>query len=197
MINLTDCKSLAPVWETVAHDFASEPTVLVAKVDAEAPNAKATAQEQAVTSYPTIKYFPKGSTEAELYKGARTEKDFVDFLNRHAGTHRTVGGGLDDEAGTIQELDEVVSRLGQGQDFAAVLDDARKIAHGLTSGSAEYYLRVLQKLRDQKEYVERELNRLKGISEKGNLAREKSDQVQVKMNILRRFAAGKKIKDEL
>src|SRR5277367_1387837 len=41
-----DCKSLAPVWETVALDFANEPNVVVAKIDAEAENSKATAQAQ-------------------------------------------------------------------------------------------------------------------------------------------------------
>ncbi|KAI9793861.1 MAG: Protein disulfide-isomerase-like 2-2 [Peltula sp. TS41687] len=194
------CKSLAPVWETVANDFSSEPSVMIAKVDAEAANARATAQEQDIEGFPTIKYFPRGSTKATMYKGGRSEKDFVAFVNQHAGTHRAVGGGLDDEAGTIEELDEVVSKVGQaGQDLSAVLDEARKVVAKKDSGSsvsAEYYLRVLQKLRDRKEYVDKEFARLKGISEKGNLAREKLDQLKVKMNILRKFAVGKKGGDD-
>lgn len=31
------------------------------------------------------------------YEGGRTEKDFVDYLNEKCGTHRAVGGGLNDE----------------------------------------------------------------------------------------------------
>ena len=66
-----DCKSLAPIWEIVAQDFASESSVLIAKVDAEAEQSKATAQEQGVSSYPTITYFPKGSSTPEAYAARR------------------------------------------------------------------------------------------------------------------------------
>ena len=45
VLTLIDCKTLAPVWEKVASDFASEPNVLIAKVDCEAPNAKAVAEK--------------------------------------------------------------------------------------------------------------------------------------------------------
>ena len=52
-----------------------------------------------MSSYPTIKFFPKGTTEPVEYDGARTEDAFVEFLNTHCGTHRTVGGLLDDAVG--------------------------------------------------------------------------------------------------
>ena len=96
-----DCKALAPTWETLAQDFITEPNVVIAKVDAEAENSKATASEQGVTSYPTIKFFAKGSTEGEAYTGGRTEKELIDFINEKAGTHRVPGGGLDTKGGTI------------------------------------------------------------------------------------------------
>jgi protein disulfide-isomerase A6 len=37
------CKTLAPIWEEVATDFANDDNVLIAKVDADAANGKATA----------------------------------------------------------------------------------------------------------------------------------------------------------
>jgi protein disulfide-isomerase-like protein len=106
----SDCKSLAPVWEKVATDFANEPTVLIAKVDAEAENSKATAQAHEVSSYPTLKFFPKGSTTPEAYSGARSEEALVDFVNSKAGTHRLVGGGLDTKAGTIDAIDAILAK---------------------------------------------------------------------------------------
>ena len=69
------CKTLAPIWEALASTFVNEPNVLVAKVDAEAENAKALAKEQGVSSYPTIKFFKKGSLEPTPYEGARSEGD--------------------------------------------------------------------------------------------------------------------------
>lgn len=57
--------------------------------------------------------FPKGSSKKEAvnYEKGRTEKDFVDFLNENAGTHRLVGGALSDTAGRIVDLDELAKKL--------------------------------------------------------------------------------------
>ncbi|TKA63388.1 Protein disulfide-isomerase tigA [Cryomyces minteri] len=181
------CKTLAPIWETLATDFASEPSVLIAKVDAEAPNAKATAQDQGVSSYPTIKYFPKGSSEAMPYNGGRSEADFVTFLNEKAGTHRAVGGGLDATAGTIAALDSVVSKFTGGAGLAEVAEEATKAAASLKDKYAEYYVKVFGKVKDNEGYVEKELKRLTGLLKKGGLAPEKVDDLISRSNILRKF----------
>ncbi|KAK5017977.1 thioredoxin-like protein [Cryomyces antarcticus] len=183
------CKTLAPIWETLATDFASEPSVLIAKVDAEAPNAKATAQDQGVSSYPTIKYFPKGSSEAIPYNGGRSEADFVTFLNEKAGTHRAVGGGLDATAGTIAALDSVVSKFTGGAGLAEVAEEATKAAAGVKDKYAEYYVKVFGKVKDNEGYVEKELKRLAGLLKKGGLAPEKVDDLISRSNILRKFTS--------
>ena len=130
-----DCKSLAPIWETLANTFANEPDVLIAKVDAEAENAKALAQDQGVQSYPTIKYFKKGTTEPSPYEGARSEKDFVDFLNANSGTHRTPGGGLDATGGTIEAFNTVIEKF-QGA-YGDGAEEAKKLADTLKDHSVE------------------------------------------------------------
>jgi protein disulfide-isomerase A6 len=43
-----------------------------------------------VTGFPTIKWFPAGSKDAEDYSGGRSAADFVDFINRKAGTNAKV-----------------------------------------------------------------------------------------------------------
>jgi hypothetical protein len=56
---------------------------------------KALGSKYGVSSYPTIKFFGKNSKdEPELYEGPRTREAFVEFLNDRCGTHRSVGGGL-------------------------------------------------------------------------------------------------------
>ena len=63
---------------------------MIAKVDAEADNSKTTAKAQGVSSYPTIKFFPKSSTTGESYSGPRSVADLVEFVNTKAGTQRLV-----------------------------------------------------------------------------------------------------------
>jgi hypothetical protein len=52
-----------------------------------------------VSGFPTIKFFPKGSTnkEAVEYSSGRSEDDFVKFLNEKCGAQRVVGGGITEE----------------------------------------------------------------------------------------------------
>jgi len=194
------CKSLAPTWESLAADFAAEAGIVVAKVDAEAENAKATAKEQGVTSYPTIKFFPRGSKEGQEYSGGRGEEQLVNFLNGKIGTHRLVGGGLDAKAGTIEALDAVVSKL-SGSDLATITKEAKKAAKGLQDKYAEYYLKVLAKMEATQGYAAKELKRLEGILGKGGLAQEKVDDVTSRSNILRVFTGSAEekadTKDEL
>ncbi|KAI0833040.1 disulfide isomerase [Hypoxylon sp. FL0890] len=186
------CKALAPTWETLAEDFINEPHVVIAKVDAEADNSKKTASEQGVTSYPTIKFFPKGSTEAEAYSGGRSEKDLVDFLNKKTGTHRVPGGGLDATGGTIDALNHIALKYAAGTEkLADLLDEAKKVAEGLKEDAqykyAQYYIRVFDKLSQNEGYVAKESARLDGIIKKGGLAPAKLDELQSKSNILKQF----------
>lgn len=187
------CKNLAPTWETLAQDFVTEPGVVIAKVDAEAESSKATASEQGVTSYPTIKFFPKGSTEGEAYNGGRSEKDLVDFINGKAGTHRVPGGGLDTTGGTIDIMNHIALQYAAGTEkLADLAAQAKKAAEDLGEEAqyayAKYYIRVFDKLAENEGYVAKESARLNNILEKGGLAPAKLDELQSKSNILKKFA---------
>ncbi|EXJ55701.1 protein disulfide-isomerase tigA [Cladophialophora yegresii CBS 114405] len=184
------CKSLAPTWEKVAADFASEPGVLIAKVDAEAENAKATAQDQGITGYPTIKFFPKGSKEAESYSGARSEEAIVDFVNSKAGTYRAPGGTLNSQAGTIEVIDSLLSKYVTAnglKDAENLAEEIKTLAKDLKNSSVDYYLRAVSKLTGNPEYAMKEQTRLAGLLKKGGLAPEKIDDLQKRSNILAKF----------
>ncbi len=55
------CKRLAPAYEEVGQTFDNSDSVLIAKVDADSERALGT--RFGVRGYPTLKYFPRGSTE--------------------------------------------------------------------------------------------------------------------------------------
>ncbi|KEY69765.1 hypothetical protein S7711_03745 [Stachybotrys chartarum IBT 7711] len=186
------CKKLAPTWETLASDFVNEPNVIIAKVDADNDNSKGTAQEYGVKSYPTIKYFPAGSKEAQPYEGGRTEDAFVNFINEKAGTHRTPGGNLNAIAGTVDAFNALVTKFTGGATLADITAEANKELESITDAAqltyAQYYVRVFDKLNNSDTYVAKELARLEGILAKGGLAPTKRDEIVRKTNVLRRFA---------
>lgn len=179
---------------------------MIAKVDAEAESSKATAKDQGVSSYPTIKWFPAGSSEAVAYEGGRSEQDLINWVNEKAGTHRLPGGALDTAAGTIDILDAIVAKLTGGSSLAEVAAEVKKAAAELVGSAqykyAEYYVRVFEKLSSSDNWAAKELNRLDGILTKGGLAPSKRDEIQTKTNVLRKFAETaaekiKEVKDEL
>lgn len=185
-----DCKNLAPTWELVANDFVNDENVMIAKVDVEQGNSKATAKEQGVTGYPTILWFPAGSKEAVKYQGGRTEEKFLEYVNKNAGTHRVAGGGLDATAGTIEALDTVVAKL-TGSNIAEINSEVQKQAESLKDSAqykyAEYYVKVFDKLSNTDGYAAKELARLDDILTQGGLAPAKRDEIQLKTNVLRKF----------
>jgi protein disulfide-isomerase A6 len=80
------------------------PQCIVANLDADAEPNRPLAEKYGITSFPTIKFFPKGGEPID-YKGGRGEADFVQFLNENCGTHRAVGGGLNDQVGVYGIFD--------------------------------------------------------------------------------------------
>jgi protein disulfide-isomerase A6 len=189
-LTFADCKSLAPTWEKLATDFAQESGVLIAKVDAEAENAKATAQDQGVQSYPTIKFFPKGSTESEAYSLGRSEEELVGYVNAKAGTFRVAGGGLNSEAGTIGAIDTVLQKYVTAnglKDVDKATEEIKKAAQNIKDVGTEYYLKALAKVTGNPEYAMKEQTRLAGLLKKGGLAPEKIDDLQKRSNILKKF----------
>jgi len=194
------CKALAPVYETVAHGFADEIDVTIANVDADAATGKAVAQRFGVSGYPTLKFFPKGSTDPIPYEGGRTEAAIISFLNEKTGTNRAVGGGLTEAAGRIAAFDEEIQKLvkGDSDSLKTITEKVLKLAEDSKDTYAAYYVKALGKLAKNEKYIEKELTRLRGILKKGGLASKKMDELSSKTNILIQFYAEKPgSKDEL
>lgn len=194
------CKALAPTWEKVATDLARDEGVVIAKLDAENAGSKATAEKFGITGYPTLKFFPKGSTEAIDYDAGRTEDAIVDFVNKHTGTHRLPGGSLDASAGLIHSLDEIIKEFAEGaSSLEKVAEKVRAAVVDLNDKYAPYYVKVIEKVSKSGDYITKELARLERVSAKGGLAPEKADDMTIRQNILRKFVGQNKsdVKDEL
>ncbi|KAK9365853.1 thioredoxin-like protein [Lipomyces kononenkoae] len=181
------CKAMAPAYETLAHVYAPEKDVIIAKMDTTDPAAQLTAQDYDVQGYPTIKFFPKGTVEPLDYNSGRSVEDFVTYVNSQAGTHRTADGGLDTEAGLDSDFAEVISRLKaiSAETSAAAIEDAKAVAAKSIAPFSKYYAKVVEKVAGNgSTYLDSEIKRLDKIIQKGAMAREKLDQFQIRKNIL-------------
>ncbi|RHY13279.1 hypothetical protein DYB25_003806 [Aphanomyces astaci] len=79
------CKTLAPIWETLATSFKHVDDVVIAKVDAD--QHKDLSTEWEVNGFPTLKFWNKGAKYPDPYDGGRTEDELVAFVNKAAGTN--------------------------------------------------------------------------------------------------------------
>lgn len=178
--------------------------MVIAQVDAEAENSKSLAKEQDISGFPTIKFFPKGSTEPSPYAGARQEEAFIDFINEKTGVNRMIGGKLNTKAGTIAALDTILAKYVTANgisDVEKATTELTKAAKDVSDKTKEYYLKALAKLTGNPEYALKEQSRLAGMLKKGGLAPEKIDDLQRRSNILAKFLTkdgeSGDVKDEL
>lgn len=77
------CKKLAPDWETLGNAFGGSKDVVIAKVDADAH--KELGSRFDVHGYPTLKWFPKGSSTPEEYQGGRSLDELTEYVTQRSG----------------------------------------------------------------------------------------------------------------
>jgi protein disulfide-isomerase A1 len=71
------CKQLAPIWDQLAEAYKDRTDIVIAKMDSTVNEV----EDVKVQSFPTLKYFPKGSDEVIDYNGDRTLEGFKKFLD--------------------------------------------------------------------------------------------------------------------
>eukprot|EP01027_Heterolobosea_sp_BB2_P023834 GEZU01035857.1.p1 GENE.GEZU01035857.1~~GEZU01035857.1.p1 ORF type:complete len:386 (-),score=184.82 GEZU01035857.1:10-1113(-) len=80
------CKRLAGDYANLGDSIAAskyKDEIVIAKVNAD--THKELGSKYGVRGFPTIKFFPKGSTEPEEYSGGRSVEDFLSFLSEKTG----------------------------------------------------------------------------------------------------------------
>ncbi|CAM6034959.1 unnamed protein product [Sphagnum compactum] len=181
------CKSLAPVYEKVAAAYKGEKDVVIAKLDADAHGGLG--EKYGVSGYPTLKFFPKNNKDGEDYDTSRTLEGFVDFLNEKTGSSRTTTGGLNDNAGKVSSLDEIVTEFlsAKPEERSNILKKAEEEASKLEGAAAGYgkvYLKVLKSIIEKGDgYVKKEADRVSRLLS-GSVNPNKVDEFTVKKNIL-------------
>jgi len=183
------CKKLAPTWEKLASIYKNEENVVIANIDAEKNSA--VGGRFGVSGFPTIKFFPQDNKAGVAYEGGRELADFVKYINEKTGAKRTVSGKLEESAGRISHLDEIVSNFLS----SASKDEAIKKAEGVIKtlkGEAvkhgETYLSYMRAIiKKGKDVIETEVARLEKMIEGGNLTPNKVDEFTVRKNILSQF----------
>lgn len=83
------CKSLAPIYEKVADAFVEQKdTVLIAKVNAD--KNKELGQKAGVRGFPTLKWYPAGSIEAEEFNSGRDLDSIAKLVTEKSGKKSTI-----------------------------------------------------------------------------------------------------------
>lgn len=94
------CKKLAPAYEEVGKAFENVDNVLIAKVDAD--GERELGGRFGVKGFPTLKFFPKGSTEPIDYNGGRSAEDIIKFINEKSGSR----GRINKPPSDVVDLDD-------------------------------------------------------------------------------------------
>ncbi|KAH9812613.1 thioredoxin-like protein [Melampsora americana] len=189
------CKSLLGTWDTIAQTFASDSNCRVGHLDANEASNRDLATRFSVSGFPTIKFLYKDSSKAALdYNGPRTPDAFIKFLNENCGTHRASGGLLLPEAGRVAGLDTLVAEFVglPVSGHASLIKKATKLASSTNEALANYYVKVMNKISTDENWVTKEAARLKKLAEKSaTMASSKYEELQIKQNILQVFISAK------
>jgi len=110
------CKHLEPEYEILASALKSEKNVVIAKVDADAH--KDIGGKFDVKGFPTLKFFPKGtsasSSHGNDYSGGRTAEDLLAYVNNEAGSRGRIKKNPSNVVVlTTSNFDEVVMKSDQ------------------------------------------------------------------------------------
>jgi len=185
------CKQLAPKYDKLGEIFAGEQGVVIGKVDATEEEGGALASRYGVTGYPTLKFFPAGSSEPVDYQGERELENLVEYINSNAGTYRTVDGGLLPSAGRVEALDELI----KGADYALTEELLSSLKATLSNEDAAVqdkgaaYVKALETIlkKGGAPYVSKEVRRLDGLIAGKSIKPDKKAAFQLKKNVLLAF----------
>jgi len=178
------CKSLAPEYEKLGNAFVNEENVVIARIDAD--QYKARNGKYGVNGFPTLIWFPKDKKHS-TYEGGRTLPDLVSFVNENAQTHRLHDGLLDESAGLIPELNDLVESFKSSGNKDAAAAAGIAAANAIDSFSAKVYSRVFSETLKNPSYPSTEITRLQKMINGGSLKGSKVDEFTQRINILKQF----------
>ncbi|KAJ2710931.1 hypothetical protein H4S00_006213, partial [Coemansia sp. D1744] len=150
--------------------------------------------EQSIEGFPTLIAFPAGKDAEKIeYDGARSLSDLVAFVNKHAGTHRTAEGILDQSAGRLETLDAIARKYIAASEAQRVKliskakATADKVKDSTQAKFAKYYVKVMEKMSSASDFATKEAERLTNIVKSGAVSASKIDSFTIRQNVLKVF----------
>ncbi|CEO95683.1 hypothetical protein PBRA_004396 [Plasmodiophora brassicae] len=185
------CKALAPAYEQVAQSFVGEDSVVIANLDA--TESRDVASKYDIQGYPSIRWFPKDDKSGVTYDQGRGAEDFVNYVNKEAGTHRRLGGGFTRDAvpsEAIKALVEEFAKAASDKEKNAIADKSKTAASSATGPYAKYakfYPLVMKKLaKEGAAYLDKESHRLDRLLD-GKITDAKKAEFLMRKSILEQF----------
>jgi len=178
------CKNLAPDYEKLGNAFANEENVVIARIDAD--QFKAKNSKYGVSGFPTLIWFPKDKNHRN-YEGGRSLTELIDFVNTNAGTHREADGLLDDTAGLIPELNDLVAAFKTSDNKKSAAAAGIAAADVINNYDAKVYSRAFAETLKNPAYPDTEIARLQKMINGGSLKGSKVDEFTTRINILKQF----------
>ncbi|XP_024967970.1 probable protein disulfide-isomerase A6 [Cynara cardunculus var. scolymus] len=185
------CKSLAPIYETLATAYKNERDVVIANLDAD--RFKDLGEKYDISGYPTMKLFPKDNKAGEVYQGDRDLDSLVAYINQKCGTSRDAQGQLTSDAGIVEVLDNLVKEfMGADGDekkavFAKIQEEAGNL-HGSFARYGKIYIKAAQScMAKGADYARNEIQRLERMLAQ-SISSLKADEFILKKNVLSAFA---------
>lgn len=103
------CKQLAPIWDQLGEKFKDRADIVIAKMDSTANEI----DDVKISSFPTIKFFPKNSDQIIDYNGERTLEGLTKFLESGG---KDGAGPADEEEEDEEEEEEEAAGEGETHD---------------------------------------------------------------------------------
>jgi len=182
------CKSLAPKWEELATAFAGDENVIISKVDVTEHEELGSRYD--ISGFPTLKLFKARGSEVAIdsYEGPRELDQLVEYVNKHAGTHRQSDGSLSGAAGRVATLDAIVTEA--GGDMSVILEKFSAVeVSDKDKASHDVYVAVANKIQAKgTDYIRTEGVRLAKMVAGTAVSPTKKTTMMIKINILDAFA---------
>jgi len=137
-------------------------------------------------SFPQFRLWKKGQSslvKPASYTGEKKAEEFLKFVQDNSGSWI----GL---PGQIKEMDALAKEIVSGGDASSAISKAEAALAQLGGeDTAKYYVKVMQKLKEDTEFIGKETARLQKMMDDGSVKPAKKEQFGRRLNVLTSFVA--------
>ena len=140
-----------------------------------------------IVDLPTFKLFIKNSDTIN-YEGHINAKDIVTFINDYCDSYRDVNGFLNERAGIIDEMDDIVTEFMKNQSHEMI--QKAQLIQIPKNQQFDYYIEIMENiLKKGNGFLMNEENKLEEElkQKRNNGSSDETDLIQIKLNILSVF----------